>query len=96
MAQELERYVEMLQDQKNKAESDIERIKRTLSRLDEKLKNPEAAFKFEFKRGHKKINQLVGKEETSKTIRRPRPELETKSKEDEDQKSKGAPWTPFG
>lgn len=59
MTAELQKYIEFLKNQKTKANGDLKRAERSISRIDEKLADPEKAFKAEYGRGHKKVSRIV-------------------------------------
>lgn len=66
MAPEIVKYVSHVEKQKKKALADLERAKRAILRLDEKLADPEKNFNYENGRGAKKVTRLFSGEAAPK------------------------------
>lgn len=66
MSEQVSVYVKNLERQKKEVEGEIACRERTLSRINQKLQNPEKYLAEELKRGSVKVSKLFGKEVAQK------------------------------
>lgn len=60
MNEKVQAYVKLLEEEMDQVESEISRMERTRSRIQEKLRSPEKYFNKELKRGSVKVKKVFG------------------------------------